>query len=191
MWHHNCPLDRGEHILLLRHAERAPFKAGSFGHDCPLTPKGREDSEKAGEILGKFQWGEIHSSPLIRCAETAHCFLKGAQQQLPVQFSTLLGDPGVFVSDPVLAGRYFLENSTLEIMNKMLSSEHIPGMRSLKEGALLFINYLKTIRFFPCLMITHDIIIALLKSYFFETPAQIPMFLDGFLLQPASLGEMI
>jgi phosphohistidine phosphatase SixA len=183
MWYHNYPFDQGEHILLLRHAERPPFQAGSFGHDSRLTEKGREDSVKVGEILGKFRWGEIHSSPLIRCEETAQCFLKGAQQELSIQFSTFLGNPGVFVSDPTLAGPYFLANSIQESLEKMLLAEHIPGVRSLKEGAHLFINYLKTIQIFPCLMITHDVIIALLKSYFFDVPPQIPLFLDGFSLQ--------
>lgn len=187
MWYYNCPFDQGDQILFLRHAERAPFKQGSFGHKAHLTKQGRKDSERLGDKLGKFQWGEIHCSPLIRCEETALCFLKGAKQEIPIQFSTLLGDPGVFVAEPEVAGRYFLENSIIEIMNKMLSSEPIPGMRSLEEGALLLISYLKKVHFFPCLMITHDIIIALLKSYFLKHPPQIPLFLDGFSLQRGEL----
>jgi hypothetical protein len=183
MWFDNYPFDQGKHILFLRHAERHSFKPGSFGHDTRLTTKGKKDAEKVGKNLGKFQWGEIHSSPLIRCEETALSFMKGAKQELPIRYSKYLGDPGVFVEDPETAGGYFFESSIIDIINDLVSSRPIPGMRSLKEGALLFINYLKTIQLFPCLIITHDIIIALLKSYFFNTPPQIPQFLGGFFIE--------
>jgi len=187
MWYDNTPFDQGKHILILRHAERHPFDVFSFGHDTRLTEKGKEDAEKVGGYLGKFHWGEIHSSPLIRCEETALSFLKGAKQELPIHYSNYLGNPGVFVADPEATGNYFLENSIIDIINQTYSSVFIPGMRSLKEGADMFINYLKTIQKFPCLMITHDIIIALLKSYFFNSPPEIPEFLDGFSIEMEAL----
>lgn len=187
MWYANYPFDQGKHILFLRHAERSPFKPGSFGHETRLTKKGKEDAEKVGENLSTFQWGEVHSSPLVRCEETALSFLKGAKQKLPIHYSNYLGNPGVFVANPELTGRYFLENSIMDIINQTCSSTPVPGMKSLEEGVLLFIDYLKTIKLFPCLMITHDLIIALLKSYFFKTPPQIPQFLDGFSVE---MGEL-
>ncbi len=183
MWYYNYPFDQGKQVLIIRHGERYPISPGTFGHDVCLTEQGKQDSEKMGERLRKIEWGEIHSSPIVRCAETSQHFLKGAGQNIPIQFSSLLGNPGIFIDEPEVAGRYFLEDPINEIAAKIFYSEPFPGMRNLEEGGRLFIDYLKTIERFPCLMISHDIIIALLKSYFFKTSPQIPNYLDGFSIQ--------
>jgi len=183
MWYYNYPFDQGKQVLIIRHGERYPIVPNTFGHDICLTEQGKQESEKTGERLKKIQWGEIHSSPLVRCEETAHYFLKGTGQDIPIHFSNLLGNPSIFVAEPEAAGRYFLKHSITEIVGKLFHSEPIPGMRNLEEGGRLFTNYLKTIERFPCLMISHDIIVALLKSYFFKTPPEIPSYLDGFNIQ--------
>lgn len=180
MWYHDFPFEKGKQILILRHGERPSSPQGSFGHEISLTPQGKLDSERAGEKLQRIHWGEIHSSPILRCQETARSFLKGAKQDTPIYLSSHLGDPGVFVSKPAIAGSYFMNKTTRQMIDAMYSGESIPGIRSIKEGCLLFIEYLKTIKQFPCIMFSHDIIIALLKSYFFNAPPQLPSFLDGF-----------
>ena len=129
-----------------------------------------------GKKLGKIKWGEIHTSPLIRCEQTAFHFLKGAQQIRPIIKSQVLGDPGPFVNNPQKAGPHFL-------LNKVNRHTPIPGMRTVEEGGRLFVNYLNTIQLFPCLMISHDIIIALLISYFSKIEIDFPNFLDGFCLK--------
>lgn len=183
MWYYNYPFDQGKQVLIIRHSQRHPISPGTFGHDICLTDQGKLESEKTGEKLKGIQWGEVHSSPLIRCAETSQHFLNGAGQNIQIQFSSLLGNPGIFIDKPEVAGRYFLENPIHEIATKIFYSDPFPGMRKLSEAGLLFTNYLKTIKRFPCLMISHDIIVALLKSYFFKTPPEIPNYLEGFTIQ--------
>jgi broad specificity phosphatase PhoE len=178
--------EKGRHILLLRHGHRHEIPAGSFGDEVALTDEGRKASESLGRKLGKVQWGEVQSSPLVRCLETATHFLKGAGQNIPVQQSTLLGNPGPFVSNPDMAGPIFLNNTLREIMNKIALGEPIPGIRSLQEGGVLFEKHLKTIKKFPCLMFSHDMIIALLNAYFNNSNQlleRLPDYLDGFCLQ--------
>lgn len=187
MWYHDFPFEKGKQILILRHGERLPSPQGSFGHEIRLTPQGKLDSERAGEKLQKIRWGEIHSSPILRCQETAHFFLKGAKQETPIYLSCYLGDPGVFVSEPAIAGPYFMNKTALQMIDAMDSGQPIPGIRSVKEGGLLFVDYLKTIKQFPCVMFSHDIIIALLKSYFFNVSPQLPSFLDGFCISQEKL----
>lgn len=68
-------------------------------------------------------------------------------------------------------------------MQKLLDRETVVGMRTLEEGGRLFADYLKTLTIFPCLMISHDIIIALLYAYFFKSNSRkLPAYLDGFFL---------
>jgi len=177
-------LIKDPHILILRHGDRQEIPSGSFGNELLLTAKGRKSSLSLGKKLAHIRWAQVFSSPLIRCQETAEQFLKGAGQSLPVILTPLLGDPGPFVLDPDLAGSMFLENAPYKIMQKILAAEHVPGMRTLEDGVKLFIDYLKTLTHFPCLMISHDIIIALLQSYFFKSiPHKFPDFLEGFWLQ--------
>lgn len=187
MWYHDFPFEKGKQILILRHGERPSSPQGSFGHEISLTPQGKIDSERAGEKLQRIRWGEIHSSPILRCQETAHSFLKGTKQNTSIHLSSYLGDPGVFVAEPEVAGPHFLNKTNDQMIYALHSGEQIPGVRSIKEGCLLFIEYLKTIELFPCIMFSHDIIIALLKSYFFNTSPQLPSFLDGFCISKENL----
>jgi hypothetical protein len=88
------------------------------------------------------------------------------------------------VFDKEKAGAVFLETTPLKIMQKLLAREAIAGMRTLEEGGRLFADHLKTLTVFPCLMISHDIIIALLYAYFSKlTPLKFPDYLDGFCLK--------
>jgi broad specificity phosphatase PhoE len=173
----------GCHIVLLRHGHRQEIPQGGFGHDLTLTEKGKKSSLRLGKKLADILWGEIHSSPLIRCQETAEHFLKGAGQKLSIHLSPLLGDPGPFVYDDAKAGPLFLANTPYEIMQKLLARKNLPGMRTIEEGGRLFDAYLKTVSRFPCLMISHDIIIALLYAYFSKSILQkFPDYLGGFCL---------
>lgn len=179
MWYCEHPFNDGHHVLVLRHAERPQIPTGDFGNELSLTKEGEQASEALGKRLGNIPWGEIHTSPLVRCEQTAFHFLKGTQQKTPIIKSQILGDPGPFVYNPQKAGPHFLEKP----LNKITHDAPIPGMRTVEEGGLLFVNYLKTIQLFPCLMISHDIIIALLVSYFSKIETSFPNFLDGFCLK--------
>ena len=177
-------------MIILRHGHRQKISDGTFGHDLTLTEKGKKASFLLGKKLADVRWGEVHSSPLIRCQETAVHFLKGAKQKLLIHLSPLLGNPGVFVFDNEKAGPVFLENTPYKIMQKLLACESVPGMRTIDEGGKLFEQYLKSLTLFPCLMISHDIIIALLYSYFSKSyHSKFPDYLSGFCLKINGKGD--
>lgn len=176
-------ISQDRQVVILRHGHRQKIPTGTFGHDLTLTEKGKKASLLLGKQFADVRWGSVHSSPLIRCQETAEHFLKGAAQELPINLSPLLGDPGPFVFDKEKAGAVFLKTAPSKIMQKLLDRETVVGMRTLEEGGRLFADYLKTLTSFPCLMISHDIIIALLYAYFFKSNSRkLPAYLDGFFL---------
>lgn len=174
------------HILVLRHGHRDEINEGSYGEKVALTPEGQRVAQRMGKSLSAARFAEIHTSPVLRCVQTAQAWIQGAKQNINIRPSNILGDPGPFVSNPFQAGPLFLQNP-LELLAQLIveGKADLPGMRSLKEGALLFIEYALTVKRFPCLMITHDIVICLLCCYFFESRdvrRYLPGFLEGFLM---------
>ena len=170
-------------ILILRHGHRQEHRAGSFGHDLELTEKGRAESFALGKLIPPHLLIEIHTSPVLRCVQTAGEILRGAHQNRQVTFSHILGDPGPFIDDCNKAGSLFLEHSMKEMAQMMMSGQTLPGMRSLKEGVSIFLDYVSQVKNFPCLMISHDIIICLLSCYFMKSKDveyHMPDFLEGF-----------
>ncbi len=176
MWYHKEPFQ----FLIIRHAHRSDIPKGQFGNELPLTDEGKRTSESLGEELKHIKWAAIHTSPLLRCTQTADHFKEGTNQQIPIIPSKVLGDPGPFIADPEKAGPLFLENTLDQIKIRLVRSERLPGFHSLEEGVHLFMAHLKTIRSYPCLLISHDLIISLLCSYFLKIDTPFPAFLDGF-----------
>ncbi len=174
-------------ILVLRHGHRQEMNRGSFGEKLELTSEGKKTAQMLGRSLSTIAFGEIHSSPILRCVQTAEAWRQGSEQDIKVYLSKVLGDPGPFVSDASQAGPFFLENSLEHIAQLLVDGNtSIPGMRSIEDGATLFINHALSVNRFPCLMITHDIVICLLCCYFFKSrdvQKYLPGFLQGFLLE--------
>jgi hypothetical protein len=172
-------------ILVLRHGHRQEINQGSFGEKIELTSEGKITSQRLGRAFSTIPFGEIHSSPILRCVQTAEAWRQGSEQDIQIYLSTVLGDPGPFVSDTAQAGPFFLESSLEQIAQLLVNGNSLPGMRSIEDGAKLFVNYALSVKLFPCLMITHDIVICLLCCYFFgscEVQKYLPGFLQGFLM---------
>lgn len=184
-------LEEGYQILVLRHAHRPKIQAGQFGHELTLTQEGKQASMNLGKRLRECQWKEVHTSPVKRCEQTARYFLKGTGQKVPIIKSNVLGAPGPFVSIPEQAGPVFMKSSSWEIAKKLISHQALPGMKTLEEGGAHFVSYLKTLHSFPCLMISHDIIVSLLCTYFLKSEAWFPHFLEGFCVKVQSDDVMI
>ena len=173
-------------IVVLRHAHRLEAVQGTLGNDLTLTLEGKKASEMMGSTLADMPIGEIHTSPILRCVQTAEELLKGAHQKIHISPSTVLGNPGAFVDEPQEAGRLFLNTPLQEIAQDVVEGKKdIPGMRLLADGGKLFLDYVLTVKRFPCLMITHDIVICLLCCFFFaskDVQKYFPDFLEGFAL---------
>jgi len=172
-------------IVVLRHAHRYTEAKGAFGNEQPLSHQGKREAFYLGKQLSAIPWKELHTSPLIRCVQTSEQLLKGFDQSIPIIPTKVLGDPGVFINDPLIAGSHFLDRSWSEIAQDIIQQKPLQGIRSLQEGYQLFLNYVLNLSQFPVLMISHDIIICLLCSYLFNShdPSKfIPNFLEGFCL---------
>jgi hypothetical protein len=141
---HFLPLMRSKtkSILVIRHGHREEHRSGSFGNELTLTEEGKQTSFAFGKYLENIPLGEIHTSPILRCVQTAEELLKGAHQELSLSSSTVLGDPGPFILDPERAGPVFTQRPLLEIAQAIAAGKTLPGIRSLEEGASLFLQHL-------------------------------------------------
>jgi broad specificity phosphatase PhoE len=172
-------------IVVLRHAHRHLSSATTFGNEQPLSRKGVKEAFFLGKQIADISWKEIHTSPLIRCVQTSEKLMEGTGRSIPMIRTNLLGDPGIFIDDPQKAGAHFLKRPWIEIAQEIAAKKKLPGIRSLKEGSQLFIDYTLKMPQFPSLMVSHDIIICLLCCYFFESTDVkkfVPGFLEGFSL---------
>lgn len=181
--------EKANEIIVIRHAHRMEAKLGSFGNESGLTTEGAQAALSLGQTMKNTKLGEVHTSPVFRCEQTANLILSGALQNPPVFYSQNLGNPGVFIENPAYAESAFLHFSPHQIAQKIADGETIPGMRSLTNGGECFLEYTLGVKKFPCLMITHDIIICLLCCFFFqskEAAKYFPDFLKGFSLNTES-----
>ncbi len=96
-----APADRAV-VVLLRHSVRDHLPPGDAGYVLPITATGQRLASDLGTLLrGRLR--TLHTSPLVRCVQTAESLAGGAGSDLPITTNRLLGDPGAFVIDGRLA----------------------------------------------------------------------------------------
>ncbi len=153
--------DRGW-ALLARHAEREAIPPGSFGDEVDLTPRGVAQTAALGSLL-RGRLSGTSCSPLLRCERTARGVALGAGRKLDPAPDRLLGDPGAFISDAVVAGAAFRSMTLDAIVASLMQEETTPkGMRSALAGSRLLIA--AALRAVPSpgpvhLLVTHDVIL--------------------------------
>lgn len=83
-------------LLLLRHAQALPATAAVQDFDRALSPKGKEDAQKLGEVLSgqKLTIGLIKSSSAKRTQETTACVCEGLGQQIHAEYSKSIYSAG-------------------------------------------------------------------------------------------------
>lgn len=181
-------------LAVIRHAERYQAEKGTFGEGLSLTPKGRKTAELLGQTLADTPFQTIYTSPILRCVHTTEELLHGAKQQSLVEQTVVLGDPGPFTENPEKAGPIFLKRPLEDIVKDIAEGSHLPGMRTLSEGTKLFLDYAIGIQGPINLMISHDVIIALICSFLFEEKDAtkfMPDFLEGFFIESDKNGLTI
>jgi len=179
-------VSRGD-VLLVRHAERPPIPNGSWGRELSITDAGREASIELGSRLGSIP--RIVSSPVPRCVQTAEALRQGAGGSASIEQDRLLGDPGVWVMQPELAGPQFQAGGARGVVARQLAGAVVPGMRPLTDGASLLLDLL--LRTAPpvgsvSVCVTHDAVMAPLIGHLFgqERVGPIwPNFLEALRLQ--------
>jgi len=128
------PTDRPV-ALLLRHAERPAITPGEHGTDLALTDHGRRTAELLGATLGP-RILSLSTSPVRRCRETAEAIRRGAKLNLDITPDRLLGDPGVFVSDPDLAWTHWQTLGHEAVVEHLAHADQpLPGLAHAADAA--------------------------------------------------------
>ncbi len=181
--------------ILLRHAAREQFSPGSFGNETNLTPAGVQAAEALGRKLRSRRPGRLMSSPLQRCISTVEALARSAGWDIPVELDDRLGAPGPFVVDADIAGPLFQQYPLVEIVQRQLMiPTPLPGMRSTSIGVALVIDLMLERLNVPGrldVLVTHDIILAVVVGYLLETifdETMMPDFLEGLIIWKKSTG---
>ena len=114
--------------LLMRHAERPPIAAAEHGTNLALTDHGRRTAEALGAALGS-RIQRISTSPIRRCRETAEALRRGTNVDIEIIDDRLLGDPGIFVTDPELAWTHWQTLGHDAVLEHLAwSDQPLPGL---------------------------------------------------------------
>lgn len=179
-----APTDRPV-ALLLRHSTRGPIPAGEAGGEVPLTEMGWDNARRLGRDLGA-RLRSLHSSPVRRCIQTANALREGANVDLNITVSRLLGDPGVYVLDGDLAWNNWERLGHEEVMRHFVSEDDaLPGMARPNEAAWLLLRHMLSVAGDSNglhVFVTHDSVVMATVSRLQGTqhgPSDWPHFLEG------------
>lgn len=129
-------------VLLLRHSVRNALPPDDTAYALPITEEGKGLAVQLGQRLGK-RLKTLHTSPLVRCVQTAEALRVGAGLDTPIVHDRLLGDPGVYVID---GRRAWVNWQTLGhegVMEHLVSqSEALPGMARPDEAARFLVQHM-------------------------------------------------
>jgi broad specificity phosphatase PhoE len=114
--------------MLMRHSVREELPADEVGDKVPITEDGDQLARKLGALLGE-RLKSLHTSPVLRCVQTAEAIRKGMGTDMAVQHNCLLGAPGVYVLDGHRAWIYWKERGHESVMEHLVSADDsLPGM---------------------------------------------------------------
>lgn len=180
-------------VLLLRHGRRGELPIGQPGDETPLTAEGHAQAEALGASI-RARLGAVRTSGVLRCRQTAHAILRGAQREETPEADPLLGAPGPFVIDGEAAWPLFVQHGAQGLARLQLHGTALPGLRSVAEGCPLLLRAVMARQPLPGridLYVTHDLIIAVLVAFLLgeDSPEPLwPDFLEGVLLWPDGHG---
>lgn len=148
--------------LLIRHADRDKIPTGEFGNDVLLNETGKERALNFGNSLSELKINQIFTSPVQRCVQTAECIAKGYGKSIEIIETTLLGAPGLHITDEKIAGEFFLTEGFDEMYRRIINDISIPGMPTVKQFNKQMTNFLikSTKENGITLFVTHDLLIA-------------------------------
>jgi len=172
-------------ILLIRHAEKTLIGTGN------LTQKGLDDASNYGKELTQqgISFDRVISSPIKRCVQTSENIIKGMGSAIKIQESTLLGNPGIFVTDDQQAGKVFETLSVCTVINHTLQGKVLPGFLPIDKACKKLINEIQTQidANKSSLYVSHDAIIMPFIGYILKinqfTEAEIVDYLNGYTIK--------
>ena len=123
-------------LILIRHAERPDIQPDDVGYTVPLTEHGLMSSWQFGQTLNS-NVRYIHTSPLVRCIQTAEQIAQANNFPIDnIKHSELLGDPGFFIEDESHAWEHWKEKGH-DAVNKFLlhGEEKWHGFKDLSDAS--------------------------------------------------------
>ena len=137
-------------VILIRHAEREPFRKGEGGLDKKLTRRGEEAARAFGASLPKI--AKAYASSARRCMQTAELIAGSAEAD------SLLGMPGAYIYDDASSFEYYSTHDVVSIIRSYLHGADLPGHYPVKEGTDRFLAHLKSVaeEGKTVLCVTHD-----------------------------------
>lgn len=129
-------------VLLLRHSVREDLPPDDVGYSLPITGIGSQLARELGTILhGRLK--SLHSSPLLRCTQTAEAIRDGASSSVPVKPDRCLGDPSVFVLDGKIAWSNWERLGHEGVMSHLVNEKDaLPGMARPDEAARFLVRHM-------------------------------------------------
>ncbi len=131
--------------VLLRHSVRDELPPNEAGNAVALNDIGRRLAFQFGERLrGRLR--RLHTSPVLRCVQTAELLNAGAGTNLEIVADRLLGDPGVYVVDAQLAWSNWERLGHEGVIEHLVSvSDPLPGMAQPDEAARFLVRHMLAI----------------------------------------------
>ncbi|HEX8819598.1 MAG TPA: histidine phosphatase family protein [Archangium sp.] len=128
--------------MLLRHAARPPIPPGETGNELALTQEGLTLAKHLGGLLGP-RLAALHTSPVLRCLQTAEALREGARVDLDILPDRMLGAPGAFVLDEVLGGQTLQRLGLESFLEHLISGEGVlPGIAEPSSAASSLLRHL-------------------------------------------------
>lgn len=162
-WLDSLPSDQPV-LLLLRHSVRGHLPLDDTGYTLSITPEGHKLAMLFGVLL-QNRLQTLHTSPLIRCVQTATAIKDGARADISITHDHHLGDPGVYVLDGELAWENWKQLGDDGVMKHMISSDDaLPGMEQSDVAAHRLIHHMLTIaggRPGIHVFVTHDALVTI------------------------------
>ena len=132
-------------VALLRHSVRGYLPPGRAGDTVPITQTGVSLARELGATLGR-RLRSLHVSPILRCRQTAEELRRGASLDLAIRDDRLLGDHGIFVLEPRLAGSLWREHGHEWVMERLVTDRAPqPGLAAPDEAARFLVQHMLSI----------------------------------------------
>lgn len=128
--------------MLLRHAARPPIPPGETGNELALTQEGVTQARHLGGLLGR-RLVSLHTSPVLRCLQTAEALREGARVELDILPDRMLGAPGAFIVDEVLGGQTLQRLGLASFVEHLIAGEGLlPGVAEPDSAASSLVHHM-------------------------------------------------
>jgi len=161
--------------LIVRHAERPSIPKDQIGDELMLTESGVQATKNFAKSLQRNVIS-IHSSPVLRCLQTAQLIAEVHNyNQTDIQVSCLLGDPGFLIEDATLAWQSWISKGSEAVNSHLLSGKGTwPGFRPFDQAVAEIHDYMLDVLSLSSsgqiIWVTHDTILAALVSRLLPQP---------------------